>query len=429
MDDVIETGASAAPTSDTGAASAAPTESSPAPEKPSRFAALMADDSDSGEDQADEAETDGDGIDSAEGDEPEADSPEGEPPPKEEPALDEEDVPKDLKSILRKNPELRAAHFYKRDMDSLGISVEEAKEYRENIPSLDDLKMTVDRAKALDAFEGLFTHPDPGAPEQFLEGLRTVNAQSADRFVKYVAQKLPQVAPEAYYALGADVWEKGMARIEKHAGDDPFRREAVQAVREMLDEILQAPASERVPEHRPLPSPDAEELARRRADEARARESFAVRLNNEANKAADKEVRALVADVVKRRDPHGLLTSPDVLEKIVHEVHRKVAAAGTVNQLFIQALNDSSLKPEDRVARAAGLVRARAKNLVDLAFRKETDGIAERLRKASQLKLGKAARVVSMREATGGRPASAPAPAPPRGRASARDIFRAVMKG
>ena len=431
MSDDIETGASAAPTVDAEPSSPAPSESSAAPETPSRFAALMGEgDEDAGEDLADEASTDGDGTEEAEGEEPPAET---EPEKKTEEAdpLEDAEVPKDLKAVLKKFPDLRAAHFYKRDLDPLGISVEEAQAYREQIQSLDDLTLTVDRAKALDAFEGLFTHPDADGPEKFLDGLRELDPGNADRFIRTVAKSLPKLAPEAYYELGGQVWETGLAKLESIAAEDPFRREALAAVREMIDELATGrTAAPAAAAPAPLPNPDAQEPARRREQDTRGQAEQRQRLFAGGNEAADREVRALVADVVKRRDPDGLLTSEQVINEIVHGVHRTVAGNGAVQRLFIQALNDTSLPPEQRIAKAAGLIRARAKNVVDLEFRKRTDGIAERIRKASQLKLGKAAKVVSIREATGGRPATTSAPAlPPGARPTARDIFRAVMKG
>lgn len=427
MEDDIETGASAAPTVDAEASSPAPSETSAAPET-SRFAALMGgDEADAGEDQADEAETDDAWEDSAEDEDPPAET-ETEKKPAEEDPLEGEELPKDLKKVLKAFPELRAAHFYKRDLDPLGISVEEAQAYRENIQSLDDLRLTVDRARALDAFEGLFTHPDADAPQKFLEGLRTLDAPNADRFIRSVAKSLPTLAPEAYYELGGQVWETGLQKLEAIAQTDPFRQEALRAVREMIDELSSSEPAPRAPD--PLPNPDAQELARRRQQEQQGRQQFKERIYADANQTADREVRALVADVVKRRDPDGLLTNEQTINEIVHEVHRTVAANGAVQRLFAQALDDPNLSPEQRIAKAAGLVKARARNVADLAFKKKTDGIAERIRKASQLKLGKAAKVVSIREATGGRPATTPAPAPRSGeRPNAGDIFRAVMKG
>lgn len=436
MVDEIQTGASAAPTVDAGAGSPAPSESSAAPEKTSLFQALMAEGEDAGEDPAEEAETDVDGLDSAPGETPEADAAAEEPKSEEDPTA-EEDVPKDLRAVLKKFPELRAAHFYKRDLDSLGISVDEAQEYRQSIQSLEDLRLTVNRAQQLDAFEGLFTHQDAEAPIKFLEGLKAVDANAANRFVRTLASRLEEIAPEAYFDIGGRAWEKGLKTLETVAGDDSFRREALSAVREMIDELSANPQA-RKPEPQKLANPDAEELAGRRAHEERAADQYWTGLHNQANHAADQSVRTILSEIEKRRDPDGLLLAPDpktgksdLREKIVHEIHRTIAdSSANIHRLFQQTLRDTSIPPDQRIAKAAALVSARAKNVADLVFKKNTDGLAERLRRVSHQKLGKAAKVVSMREATGGRPASAPAAPLPRGaRVTSRDIFRAVMKG
>jgi hypothetical protein len=388
----------------------------------------MAEGEDAGEDPAEEAETDVDGMDSAPGETPEADAATEEAKSEEDPTA-EEDVPKDLRAVLKKFPELRAAHFYKRDLDSLGISVDEAQEYRQSIQSLEDLRMTVNRAQQLDAFEGLFTHQDAEAPIRFLEGLRAVDNNAANRFVRTLASHLPEIAPEAYYEIGGRAWEVGLKNLEALAADDPFRREALAAVREMVAEVASNPQT-RKPEAPRLANPEAEELSARRAHEERATEQYWTGLRNQANQHADQSVRAILADVEKRRDPDGILMTPDLREKIVHEIHRTVAGNRTIHDLFTQALYDTSVHPSQRIAKAASLVSARAKNVADLVFKRSTDGMADRIRKVSQQKLGKAAKVVSMREATGGRPASTPAAPLPRGaRVTSRDIFRAVMKG
>lgn len=434
MEDVVAAGASAAPTPEPASSSPAPSEPTATPEKPSRFAALMAEgdeDADAGEDPAEEASTDGTGTDDAEGAEPPAEAAEkGEQPAQEETAPeDEEDVPRDLKKILKANPELRAAYYYKRDLDPLGISVDEAQAYREHFQSLDDLRFVIDRVKGLDAFEALLFHPDEKAPEQFLEGLRMVSAEGADRVVKHLAKNLPRIAPEAYYEIGGQVWESGLSRLEALAGDDPFRREAIQAVRDMIEEASSSrSAGPAAPKPAPLPNPDAEELAKHRESQAKAQSEFWTRLNTEANQAADREVRALVDEVVKRRDPNGVYADPDVIEQIVHEVHRTIAS-GPGADVFKRALYDGSLPPEQRIAKAAREIKLRAKTLVDTAFARKTTPIKERVLKASQLRLGKAAKVVTLREATGGRTATTPTPAPPKGaRLTSRDIFRASMR-
>lgn len=427
MVDDIQSGAGAAPTVDAGAGSPAPSETSAAPEKTSLFQTLMAEGEDAGEDPAEEAETDVDGQDAAPGETPEAEGAE-EPQPEEGPTADEE-VPKDLRAVLKKFPELRAAHFYKRDLDALGISVDEAQEYRQSIQSLEDLRSTVDRAQQLEAFEGLFTHPDPEAPVRFLEGLRLVDDAAATRFVRSLAKRLPELAPDAYYELGGRAWEVGLKNLEVIAGDDPFRREALAAVREMVEEAAKAPSSRPQPPQK-LANPEADELAARRAHEDRARNEYWTGMRNEANRSADAAVREIVADIEKRRDPDGILLTPDLREKIVHEIHTTIAGVWAVNDRFVRTLHDVSIPPAQRIAKAAALVQSRAKNVADLVFKRNTDGLAERLRKVSQQRLGKAAKVVSMREATGGRPASTPAAPLPRGaRVTSRDIFRAVMKG
>lgn len=431
MGDDIQTGASAAPTVDAAAASPAPSESPSAPvEAPSRFQALMAEEAESGEDPADEASTDGEGTEPAEGEEPEAEQAEAEKPEEEQAPPEDEDIPKDLKAVFKKFPDLRGAYYHKRDLMPLGISVDEAQEYRQNIQSLEDLRYTVNRAKQLEAFEGLFTHPDQDAPEKFLEVLRQVDDGAANRFVRTLASKLPALAPEAYYEIGGRAWETGLKNLESLAGDDPFRREAVAAVREMVEELQKSPQKSAAPTRQPLPAPDAEELAQRRAHDAKAKEDYWTGVRTSANKAADEAVRSIVADVAKRRDPDGLLLTSELNEQIVHEIHRIVAGNGAVHDLFNKAIHDTSVPEAERIAKAAVLVQARARNVADMVFKKKTDGIAERLRKVSQAKLGKAAKVVSMREATGGRPASQPAPSPkPGAKMTSRDIFRAAMRG
>lgn len=438
MADDVVTGASAAPTPDAAASSPAPSEVSSAPDKPSRFQALMGE-ADSGEDPADEANTDGAGHDTAEGEELEAaDAETGKETPEEPPKetaeetleSDDEDLPKDLKAVLKKFPELRAAHFYKRDLDPLGISVEEAQAYRENIQSLDDLRVTVDRARQLDAFEGLFTHPDETAPEEFFGVLKMVNEESANRFARSLVKNAKTIAPDLYQEMGGEFWEKGLQTLEHAAGDDAFRREAIVEVRKMIEELGNAPARPAPAPRAPLPNPDAEELAKRRASERTATQTAQEALRTTANKQADAHVRELVAAVRQRRDPDQILTTDDDINSIVAEVHRTLAAGGPLQRLFHEALNDTSLPPEQRAAKAAALVKARASNVVDLVWRKKTAGVAERLRKASQAKLGKAAKVVSMRELSGGRPAATPPKPLPKGaHLTSREIFRSVMKG
>lgn len=426
-----ETGASAAPTVDAGAGSPAPSETSAAPEKPSRFSALMAEATDASEDSAGEADTDGDGTDTADDEESIAEKPDAAPKPEAEAQPDDSDVPADLKAVLKKHPELRAAHFYKKGMDPLGISVDEAQEYRESIQSLEDLRMTVNRAKQLDAFEGLFTHSSADAPLHFLEGLKQVDADAANRFVRTLGSNLKKIAPETYYEIGGEAWEVGLKNLDALAGDDPFRREAVAAVREMVEELSGQTAGAPSAAAPKLPAPDAKELAARRDHEDRAKERYWNGLRNEGNHAADQAVRGIVAEIEKRRDPDGLLIDADLREKIVHEIHTTVAGGSSaLHNLFLQTLYDTSLTPAQRVAKAASLVKVRAQNVADLVFERRTKGIADRIRKVSQNKLGKAAKAVSIREATGGRPASTPAPQLPRGeRPTSRDIFRAAMKG
>ncbi len=433
MEDLVAAGASAAPSPEPAPSSPAPSEPTATPEKPSRFAALMAEgdeDADAGEDPAEEASTDGTGTDDAEGKDAPAEAAEkGDAPPMEEAAPEDEDVPTDLKKILKANPQLRAAYFYKRDLDPLGISVDEAQAYREHFQSLDDLRFVLDRVKGLDAFEALLFHPDERAPEQFLEGLRMVSAEGADRVVKHLAKNLSRIAPEAYYEIGGQAWETGLSRLEELAGDDPFRREAVQAVRDMIEEASSSRAgAPAAPKPAPLPNPDAEELAKHRETQAKAQNEFWVRLNTEANAAADREVRALVDEVVKRRDPNGIYADTDVIDQIVHEVHRTIAS-GPGADVFKRTLYDGSLPPDQRIAKAAREIKLRAKTLVDHVYEKKTKPIKERVQKASQLRLGKAAKIVTLREATGGRTAATPTPAPPKGaRLTSRDIFRASMR-
>lgn len=428
MGDDVETGASAAPTPDAGTSSPTPSESSPAP-KPSLFAALMADEEDSSEDSAQEASTDGEGTEPTEGADPAAPDAKTETP---EEAPSDEDLPKDLKAVFKKFPELRAAHFFKRDLDPLGISVEEAQAYRENIQSLEDLNYTVNRAQQLEALEGLFTHPADTAPEHFLEALGQVSSENRDRLVRHVATHLQAVAPEAFYELGGQAIEKALSRLDGVAKGDPFRSEAMQAVREMIAELTNDPnAGHQQAAPKPLPNPDADELSQRRAQEERAHSEWWQGIHQRADAAADQAVRAVVADTAKRRDPDGLLSSPETLEQIVNEIHRTISSVPAVNVLFRRALMDVSIPPDQRIAKAAALVQARAKNVSDLIFKKKTDGMAERIRKVSQTKLGKAARTVSIREATGqNRPAVSAAPPLPRGaRPTSLQIFRATMKG
>ncbi|MBI4872718.1 MAG: hypothetical protein HY814_14260 [Candidatus Riflebacteria bacterium] len=426
MDDDVETGASAAPTVDAGASSPAPSESSSPAPKPSLFQSLMGDGEDSGEDPADEADTDGEGSEEPEGEEP----PTTEKPDAKQEEPSDEDVPKDLKAVLKKHPELRAAHFYKRDMDALGLTVEEAQTYREHIQSLDDLNYTVSRAQQIEALEGLFLHPDAEAPRHFLTALGQVDERSRDRLVSTIAHDLPRIAPEAYYELVGTGVESALTKLESLAGNDPFRREAMSAVREMIAE-LESGAAPAAPAQRHLPAPDATELEDRRLQEQQAHEQWWAGLSTRANQAADVAVRDVVAAVVKRRDPDGLLTSPETIDQIVTEVHRTVAGVAAVNRLFKNALADISIPPDQRIAKAAALVRARANNVAGLVFKKRTDGIAERIRNASQLRLGKAAKVVSLREATSsGRTAAPSAPVlKPGVRPTSLDLFRAAMKG
>ncbi len=427
-------GASAAPTADTGTGSPAPSETAPAPETSSRFASLMSEgDGDAGEDPAEEASTDDGGEETAEVAETAAETEDGKPaepdPQKEEPELEDEDVPKDLKAVLKKHPELRAAHFYKRDMDELGLSVEEAKAYRSEIQSVEDLRYVLDQGKALDAFEGLLRHPDPKSPGMFLEAIKDVDGAASSRLVKHVAKNLRSIDQDAYLDLAGGVVEQMLARLESVAGDDGFRREAVAEIRQMVDELEKAASAGPARKPAPLASPDAEELERRRAAERQSVTEAKERLVSAANKAADDAVRALVEDIRKRRDPDGLLVTDDDVQKIVMKVHETVSRGPALNRLFVSTLDDTALPADERVRKASALVKARAQAVADLVWKEQTKGIAERVKRASQAKLQKAAKVVSIREATGGRAAGMPQRPLPRGaRPTSRELFRSLMR-
>lgn len=427
-------GASAAPTADTGTGSPAPSETAPGPETSSRFASLMSEGGeDAGEDPAEEASTDDGGEETAEVAETAAETEDGKPaepdPQKEEPELEDEDVPKDLKAVLKKHPELRAAHFYKRDMDELGLSVEEAKAYRSEIQSIDDLRYVLDQGKALNAFEGLLRHPDEKAPGIFLDAIKGVDETASSRLVKHVAKNLRSIDQDAYLELAGGVVEHALARFEALAGDDSFRREAVAEVRAMVEELEKSPPARTAPRPAPLPSPDAEELARRREAERTALGEAKQRLVSAANKAANDAVTALVSDIRKRRDPDGLLVTDDDVQKIVMKVHETVSRGPALNRLFVSTLDDTALPADERVRKASALVKARAQAVADLVWKEQTKGIAERVKRASQAKLQKAAKVVSIREATGGRAAGMPQRPLPRGaRPTSRELFRSLMR-
>lgn len=428
-------GASAAPNADTGTGSPAPSETAPGPEtSSSRFASLMSEGGeDAGEDPAEEANTGVEGEETAEVAEAAAETEDGKPAdpeaPKEEPELEEEDVPKDLKAVLKKHPELRAAHFYKRDMDELGLSVEEAKAYRSEIQSIDDLRYVLDQGKALDAFEGLLRHPDENAPGMFLDAIKGVDGSASSRLVKHVAKNLRSIDPDAYLELAGGVVEQALARFEALAGEDGFRREAVAEVRQMIEELEKTPPTRSTPKPAPLASPDAEELERRRAAERQSATEAKQRLVSAANKAADDAVRTLLEDIRKRRDPDGLLVTDDDVKQIVTKVHETVARGPALNRLFVATLDDTTLPADERVKKASALVKARAQAVADLVWKEQTKGIAERVKRASQAKLQKAAKVVSIREATGGRAAGMPQRPLPRGaRPTSRELYRSLMR-
>lgn len=336
--------------------------------------------------------------------------------------LDMSDLPAARKEYLKRDPEARAAWFFRQQMDRLQMTVPEAREFRKVFASPADAQFAMKRAADYRTLERALASDSQEAPLQALEIMRDRFGAGAERLVRVVAQHIDAVDPQA--ALARDVASLHKM-FEELAPEGDFEKEALAAVWEMVERNSQKPRAARAPE-----DPEKRELEALRAEKRTQAQASVKARYQEARDTGYGAIRdAMKAPLAEAADRYKV--PPAVLKDISEAVFGEVKGILGENPIFVDQFNDivgdRARSPEQRKADVAKLVNR-------WGLGTTVDKLAQRLKPytrgvlhANKQRLGHAREVGSLADLGGGTTTSGTAAKIPQG-ASLLDAARAAMR-
>lgn len=337
--------------------------------------------------------------------------------------LDFANLPAARKEYLKRDPEARAAWFFRQQMGDLEFTVPEARAYREVFSSSKDAQEALKRAVDFGALERAFASDAPDSHFQALAALGQKFGPRVDNLIRTVAENLEAVNP--HVALERD--SQRMTELlseERLSPQDEFEREALNTVWEMLGRK----AVEKKPAGAPK-DPRLEELAALKTQRAQEAEQSRVRLSRDATAAGEAEMQKVLEGAFAGAKEAGVdpAVLADISSAVFGEVRKRLVEHPFFQQQFQTILNDAARTPEQRKADCASLVSRWSKPLlVDLA-RQKVRPYTRTLVKTSQKRIAHARGLASMAEIGGG-PANVGRPTPALTDMSLEDAARTLMR-
>ncbi len=140
----------------------------------------------------------GEGHDEGEGEEEAEGEGEGEQAQDDTAPADQTQDPAQLRGIFKAHPDLRNAYYSDKAFRQHFPTVAEARQYREALPTVEDLNTAITARDTLADFDNLFYSDDPKASAEFLTRLQTDDADAFERMAAAVPQALYEANPQAY---------------------------------------------------------------------------------------------------------------------------------------------------------------------------------------------------------------------------------------
>ena len=348
-------------------------------------------------------------------------APEGEGEVDELKELDFADLPAARKEYLKRDPEARAAWFFRQEMGRLGMTVPEAREFRKLLGSPEGAQYALRRAVDFGTLERALLSDAPDAHLQAFETLRQKFGKGADNLVRTVAQHLDKVDPQA--ALERDSVRMGEL-LATAKPKDQFEQEALQTVWEMLER-----SNIESPQTRAANAPLREENERLRAEKAQRETAVREHHVRSTQQAAETELRSMIADTFKGpRERHQVPQKvlDDLGEALFRETFDFLKGHQLFQEQFINARDRAPSAEEGRKAALKEVQRWAMPFLRDLAARRlrpYTQGVL----RANQRRIQHAKDVSTLAE-LGGTAAAAGTPVRLPEGASIEDMARAALR-
>lgn len=337
--------------------------------------------------------------------------------------LDFANLPAARKEYLKRDPEARAAWFFRQQMADLEFTVPEARAYREVFSSSKDAQEALKRAVDFGSLERAFASEAPDAHLQALAALGEKFGPKVDNLIRTVAENLDAVNPAVALERDAQRMTE-LLSPERLAPANDIEREALDIVWEMLGRK----AIEKQPPGKPE-DPRLKELAALKTQRAQEAEQSRVRLSRDATAAGEAEMKKVLEGAFAGAKEAGVdpKVLSDISSAVFGEVRSRLVEHPFFQQQFQQILNDAARTPEQRKADCASLVLRWAKPLlVDLA-RQRVRPYTRTLVKTSQKRIAHAKDLSSLAEIGGG-PANVGRPTPALHDMSLEDAARTLMR-
>jgi hypothetical protein len=325
---------------------------------------------------------------------------------------DPADDPQDLRQAFKTHPQLREAYYREQAYRQEFPTVAEARQYKEALPTVEDLQSAVESRTQLQAFDDLFFSSDPKDHAAFLGELAKQDAQAFASMAAQLPAMLYQTDPQAYRdQIATPLVQTVLSNLMNTAmgkGNENLKNAVDVIAFNLFGKRFAELGRQAEPTAREKQL-EAQNRQYQQENQQRQTQQFEGFRNSVNETAVTKITGTIKQQIMQLAKGTALENRPKAQERIIGEIYNKVDAAIKADRALTATLRKEitqGKRDREQVTRIANLLIARGSRLIP-RFAKEvvttwkTDLLGESQQRANSTRTAAARRDITGGAGTG----------------------------